>query len=176
MMGKRKAAPPISTPQQRRGEGTWCGAVLPFKHYSKISQRVVASFRVQLSVPANGHSGPELAKHHQPFGLRSRTAVRASSHWPPLRGSGLRSERSEQGAGLFGEIRPIQRCRNGFHMNDTLDAMTILSGPVKPEYSAPVIQHEQYAVAEIERIPEREKIVSMFGVAIAIRSRAAELL
>ncbi len=32
-------------------------------------------------------------------------------------------------------------------MNDTLDAMTILSGPVKPEYSAPVVQHEQYAVA-----------------------------
>jgi len=62
MMGKRKAAPPISTPQQRRGEGTWCGAVLPFKHYSKISQRVVASFRVQLSVPANGHSDPELAE------------------------------------------------------------------------------------------------------------------
>jgi hypothetical protein len=156
-MGKRKAAPPISTPQQRRGEGTWCGAVLPFKHYSKIAQRVVASFREQLSVPANGHSGPELAKHHQPFGLRSRTAVRASSHWPPLRGSGLRSERSEQGAGLFGEIRPIQRGGNGFHMNDTLDAMTILSGPVKPEYSAPVAQHEQDAVAEIERNPRARK-------------------
>jgi hypothetical protein len=58
-------------------------------------------------------------------------------------------------------------------MNDTLDAMTILSGPVKPEYSAPLVQHEQYAVAEIERI---EKIVSMSGVAIAIRSRGAELL
>jgi hypothetical protein len=66
-------------------------------------------------------------------------------------------ERSEQGAGLFGEIRPIQRGRNGFHMNDTLDAMTILSGPVKPEYSASVVQYEQYAVAEIERIPEREE-------------------
>jgi hypothetical protein len=42
----------------------------------------------------------------------------------------------------LGEIRPIQRGRNGFHMNDTLDAMTILSGPVKPEYGAPVVQHE----------------------------------
>jgi hypothetical protein len=42
-------------------------------------------------------------------------------------------------------------------MNDTLDAMTILSGPVKPEYSASVVQYEQYAVAEIERIPEREE-------------------
>jgi hypothetical protein len=58
---------------------------------------------------------------------------------------------------------------------------TTVAGPegpssVKPEYSAPVVQHEQYAVAEIERIPEREKIVSMFGVPIAIRSRGAELL
>ena len=76
----------------------------------------------------------------------------------------------------MGEIRPIQRGRNGFHMNDTLDAMTILSGPVKPEYGAPVVQHEQYAVAEIARIPEREKIASKFGVAIAIRSRGVELL
>ena len=81
----------------------------------------------------------------------------APTIFPPLRGSGLRSERSEQGAGLFGEIRPIQRGRNGFHMNDTLDAMTILSGPVKPEYSAPVVQHEQYAVAEDRAHPRARK-------------------
>ena len=126
----------------------------------------------------------------QPMAVRIRNLQNIISHsrfvaeppYAPLHighrfeGRDFDRERSEQGAGLFGEIRPIQRGRNGFHMNDTLDAMTILSGPVKPEYSAPVVQHEQYAVAEIERIPEREKIVSMFGVAIAIRSRGAELL
>jgi hypothetical protein len=38
----------------------------------------------------------------------------------------------------------------------TLDAMTMLSSPVKPEYSAPVTQHEQYAVAaKFSRSPNR---------------------
>src|SRR5258707_15724963 len=46
MMGKRKAAPPIFTPQQRRGEGTWCGAVLPFKHYNITRRFLSASWPV----------------------------------------------------------------------------------------------------------------------------------
>jgi hypothetical protein len=48
--------------------------------------------------------------------------------------------------------------------NGVLHAVTILSGPSKPEYRAPAVQHEHYAIAEIERIPERKQIVAVFGI------------
>jgi DNA-binding beta-propeller fold protein YncE len=49
-----------------------------------------------------------------------------------------------------------------------------LSGPSKPEYRAPAVQHEHYAIAEIERIPERKQIVAVFGITndLAVRGSA----
>ena len=78
--------------------------------------------------------------------------------------------------GSFGQVGPIQRRCNSFHVNNALDALTIVSGPIDPEYGAPVVQHEHHTVAEIERVPEREQIVAVFGIAVAIRPRWAELL
>jgi hypothetical protein len=43
----------------------------------------------------------------------------------------------------------MQRGGDSFHVNDPLDAVTVLSSPLESEDSAPVIEDEHYAVSEI---------------------------
>ncbi len=66
-------------------------------------------------------------------------------HSLPLR----RAERFEQRVGVLGYIRPVQRRGDSFHVNDAFDALTILSGPVEPEYCTPIVQDKNNAIPEI---------------------------
>jgi hypothetical protein len=50
----------------------------------------------------------------------------------------------------------------------------MLVGPIEAEHGTPVVQHECHVVAKIQRIPEREQVVALFGVVVAVRTRRVQ--
>jgi len=82
----------------------------------------------------------------------------------------------EKGPALLRQIRPMHRHRNGLHMNDAAHAFAMRARPVKSERGAPIIKNKYYAIAEIERLPQREKKVPVLGIVITVRTRRAKLL
>ena len=52
----------------------------------------------------------------------------------------------------------------------------MLVGPIEAEHGTPVVQHECHVVAEIQCIPEREQVVALFGVVIAVRARRVQFV
>ena len=51
----------------------------------------------------------------------------------------------------------------------------MLVGPVEAEHGTPIVQHKCHLVAEIQCVPEREEVVALLLVIVAIRTRRAEL-
>ena len=52
----------------------------------------------------------------------------------------------------------------------------MLVGPIEAEHGTPVVQHEYHVVAEIQCIPEREQVVALFGVVVAVRARRVQFV
>ena len=80
-----------------------------------------------------------------------------------------RSKAPKHAAEIRGELRPANWGDAGFHERDAPYAVTMLVGPIEAEHGTPVVQHECHVVAEIQCIPEREQVVALFGVVIAVR-------
>jgi hypothetical protein len=52
----------------------------------------------------------------------------------------------------------------------------MLVGPIEAEHGTPVVQHKCHVVAEIQCIPEREQVIALFGVVIAVRTRRVQFV
>ena len=74
------------------------------------------------------------------------------------------------------EIRPADWGDDGFHERDALHAVTMLVRPIEAECGTPVVQHKYHVVAEIQCIPEREQVIALFGVVVAVRTRRVQFV
>ena len=61
-------------------------------------------------------------------------------------------------------------------MNDRPDPLRVQARPPKAECCAPIVEHEDDPVAQVQSIPQREKIFGVLGQTVAIGPGVRELV
>ena len=89
--------------------------------------------------------------------------------------AGRRAEVLEHAARVVGPVGPGHRRDDAFHVGNALHALAVRVGPVEAERRAPVVEHEDDAVAEGQRIPQCVQVLALFGEGVALRTRRFEL-
>src|SRR5260370_16094003 len=82
--------------------------------------------------------------------------------------AGRRTKAAERIQSEFREITPHQWYRNGFHISDALNAVTMLLRPIEAEHGTPIMDHEDDFVAQFEFLPKREKKAAMCGIGVTV--------
>jgi hypothetical protein len=52
----------------------------------------------------------------------------------------------------------------------------VLVGPVEPERRTPVVQNEYHPITEVEFVPQRKQVLTLFGVVVTIGTGVVELI
>src|SRR6185312_2359086 len=65
---------------------------------------------------------------------------------------------------------------DGFTVGDAGDPVGVLGGPVESQRGAPVVPHQDHVALESELFPQREEVVAVLEVAVAVRAGRIELV
>ena len=82
----------------------------------------------------------------------------------------LGAESLKGAARILGPVGPGDRRDQRLHVDDAGDALRVAARPFEAERRAPVVDHEDDAVAERELIPQREQILALLRVGVALRA------
>jgi hypothetical protein len=87
----------------------------------------------------------------------------------------VRAEALEGAARPFRPVRPRQRRDDCLHVDDAGDALRVVPRPLEAQRRAPVVNDEDYSVAQREGVPKRPEVVALLGVAVAVGAGGREL-
>ena len=108
----------------------------------------------------------------------SRAArARRTCSWPApcprRRRSGSPGRRGARSSGQSAQVTGVH---DRLHVDDAGDAVGVAARPLEAQRRAPVVQTSTIRVAERELVPQREQVVALLGVAVAVRAGAGELV